>query len=169
MKKISENLEKVINSNDFKIYILDHSMNKQKNFLENNNKNNHQIYFNIMSGEEVLNPVKDNEWQLHLNKKFILSRSTLAYTDKKQKEIHFSSRYIENGDDASISGTICHEYAHKLGYGHDTKNTKQWPYTVPYAVGDICTSLYVNLFPGRPVNTVKEPYCGILCRLKGLL
>ena len=166
--RIISNLETILNSQSFKDFILNHKVENNKTFLENDNKSNEQIYINLLEGKETLSPIKDFTWQLVLNKKYIIPNSTLAYTDRRFPVIHFNSRYIDRGNDASIAGTICHEYSHKLGYSHEGKDRKKWSYTVPYSVGRICSQIYSTLYPIRTRTIDQSSSCGLLCRIRGI-
>lgn len=163
---IASNLERVINSEHFMNQVLAHKFNGVTSYSESNGDSNLQIYLKIMSGYEKLDPNTDNKWKLNLFLKWLFSQSTLAYTYFNSPEIYINSRYFNRGSDASIAGTICHEYMHKLGYEHSKKNTSTRPFTVPYGVGDICESIYVNMI-GH--NYAAQESCGMICSIRRLL
>ena len=173
IKNIISNLPRVINSNDFRVFVKENKIDNAYKFEENNNNTNEKIYNHIMSGTEKLSPAIDNNWQLTLNKRWLFSRSINAYTYDYIPEITFNSRYFKSVDDASIAGTICHEYSHKLGYKHDSPNQQKQQNSVPYSVGQMCSYLYELYFPipshqfNPSLKMVKEE-CGLICRFKSL-
>ena len=170
VERIIFNLQEVINSDTFRYLVYSHNINGQRVFRDNNGESNETIYVKIMAGAEILDHNVDMEWQLDLVKRYIFSRNTLAYTYLTTPEIYFSSRYIKNGDDSSIAGTICHEYMHKLGYFHSKVHTNDRIMTVPYGVGAICELIYTNIF--NPMPFIQEEVvesCDYLCEFKRFL
>lgn len=162
---IVNNLGRVINSPEFKELVINAKVNGVKKFEDNKSQSNETIYENIMKGSEEINLAPDYTWQLSLSLKRILARSTLAYTVSSSPDIFISIKYFDRGREAKIAGTLCHEYMHKLGYDHDKKPTPRRKFSVPYALGDICETIYANknLQPEKPkvINT-----CGVWCNLK---
>lgn len=163
---IVSNLEKVINSREFLDQVINHRVNGELRYENNNNQTNNEIYSKIMSGQELLDTSVDNKWTLSLNLKWFFTINTLAYTYFDKPEIFINSRYYNRGMDAQIAGTICHEYMHKVGYSHDKKSTNTRPFSVPYAVGDICEMLYINNIGGF---VPQEVSCNVWCRVKRLI
>lgn len=160
---IMNNLEQIINSRDFMERVVNHRINGEFRYEENNNESNYEIYSKIMSGYELLDTNIDYKWTLNLNLKWFFTLRTRAYTYFTKPEIYINSRYYNRGMDAEIAGTICHEYMHKLGYSHSKEYTDIRPYTVPYSIGDICEILYINNFGDI---MIKEESCNLWCRFK---
>jgi hypothetical protein len=146
IEKIVDRTEKIINSERFKNEIINYSQNGKKSFENNDGLSNEDVFKKIMAGAEQLQPEENNEWNLHLQLRFRfwIFSSVTAYTTSSTKIITIYSNYFSRASDSDLAGTICHEYTHKLGFTHDVKATKTRPYSVPYAVGDICSLLYVN-------------------------
>jgi len=155
LDRIIATLQKVINSEVFKNAVLNNEFNKSKSYANNNGQRNDEIYLSMMSGADGIKKDKDRSWDLHLNLRFIFSRSTVAYTLPGSPMIHLNQKFFINESEAKMAGTLCHEYSHKVGYGHDKKLTAIRPYSVPYRLGDHCESLYKK-FDG--LNS-----CGAIC------
>jgi hypothetical protein len=160
IERIINNLNKVINTDEFKQSVINHKSSGLIKFEENNNETNTQILDKILSGQETLDQKNDYEWSLNLNLKWLFSRSTLAYTEFKKPEIYINSRYYSRESDSEIAGTICHEYMHKVGYTHSKEYSIKRINTIPYAVGEICTYLYVNIISLEKQENSK---CGLSC------
>lgn len=167
IEMIAKNLEQIINSKEFRDQVINYKINGEYRFEENNNESNYQIYSKIMSGYELLDTSLDNKWLLNLNLKWFFTLKTRAYTYFTRPEIYINSRYYNKGMDSEIAGTICHEYMHKVGYSHTKEYTDLRPYTVPYAIGDICEILYINNF--NDSYFMKEESCSLWCLFKRYL
>lgn len=172
IENITAKTEKLINSEFFKEAIIEQKDKNAQKFIENKGLSNLEIYSSIMNASEDINSISDKTWQLNLSLKRIFSSSTLAYTEKSKPEIFINLKYFKNAKDNKIAGTICHEYMHKLGYAHDKKYSKERSKTVPYMIGDICDSLYLNLksldIPSQP-KTQEKKICGFLCKFKKVI
>jgi hypothetical protein len=164
LRRIASQLEEVINSEQFKNSILGSSFNKTKGFYQSSEPLP-ETYKKIMSGEEKLTPKVDYKWNLSLSIRSLMSRTTVAYTESGSPTIYFNSKFYNVHSDAKVAGTICHEYTHKLGYGHDKKPTPLRPYTIPYMVGSYCESIYSSKFKTMQIRPVVKT-CGIVCRLQ---
>jgi hypothetical protein len=164
--RVTTNIEKIINTNNFKEQIINHKVNGEFKFENNENQTNFQIYEKIISGQELLDPRIDYKWQLNLNLKWLFNLSTRAYTQFNSPEIFINSRYYNNSLDAELAGTICHEYVHKVGYRHTKQYNEMRRYSVPYAVGDICELIYANNYGAE---IYQEESCNFICWLKELI
>jgi hypothetical protein len=67
------------------------------------------------------------------------SRKVLGWTYPNEKRIWFNSRNFDGRSVKGLSGTVCHELMHKIGYDH--KSAKDFM-SVPYSIGTICSELY---------------------------
>ena len=164
LMRVVSHLEKVINTETFSSLVITHKTKGELRFEDNNGDTNEIVLKKLLDGSEILNNDIDSTWDLSLNLAFILNPSVLAYTTMNKPDIYISRRYFISSQDATLAGTICHEYSHKLGYSHTKKATPTRPLSVPYAVGSICESLYINLNE----NDTKAAACGFLCIIKRL-
>ena len=129
-------LERAINSDEFRLWCLNHMYEGRKGFADTD-MNNEQVYKTLMRGEEKLLPGTIGVWNFHLNAYWSLKR-VLGYTYKNVKEIWMNMRYYSKSwwSPADICGNKAHEECHKLGFEHSFRRSKKWPFTVPYAVGN---------------------------------
>lgn len=123
--------EKVINSQKFKLKVLNSTFTSTKDSPE-------EIVRKIECASETFNKngcnyLVDINWEFARNKRYVL-----GWTYPNSNTIYFNSRNFNGRDDSGIVGTICHEYMHKLGYGHKSASDLN---SVPYSVGTICANL----------------------------
>ena len=62
-------------------------------------------------------------------------RNVLGYTYSNTKTQWVYNYFFTNGGIEDIAGNMVHEWVHKMGFGHASKNNSTRKYTVPYAVG----------------------------------
>lgn len=153
-------LLRVLNSNQFKTSILNHQVNGEKTFVDNNGMSNEEIYQHLINGAEDLLTEKDHEMDLDLSMYYSL-RSTIGYTYPNTLRIWINRRFFRSFRSSQIAANLIHEYMHKLGFGHDYNNTPTRKYSVPYAVGRMVRELIdtnqINIpttlphLPSRPI------------------
>jgi hypothetical protein len=156
LHRVLKNLEFVINTSHFKHRVLTYSSMGESKF-QHTLESNSSVYEKLMSGREILSSSSDGVWNFSLRNRWLFRSNVSAYTYSNDVFIYFNSRYFSRASDAEIAGTLCHEYAHKLGYVHPSRATPSRPFSVPYAVGDICEALYVA------GHGVEDLDCGLLC------
>lgn len=96
----------------------------------------------LLAGEEgSLKPGKDETADVEV----ILAnqRGVLGWTYGNTLTQWLSAWFINSSTIAEQAGNRAHEYAHKVGYDHPSKNTWDRPYSVPYAVGNLVVA-WVN-------------------------
>ncbi len=69
-------------------------------------------------------------------------RYTSAIAYESNNKINIRSTYLANTAIQNVMSTIFHEFFHTIGYSHDFWNTKQRPYSVPYAMGNLINKFY---------------------------
>lgn len=67
--------------------------------------------------------------------------STVGYTYPKDLVVHTNWKYHKNYHPCRIASNLGHEWTHKMGFGHDSKNNSNRPFSVPYAHNTIIESL----------------------------
>lgn len=143
LTRLVEQVEVVINSEDFKKRVLNAWYKGKAQFVDSP-YSNEQVFRILREGAE-LKTVSDWTWNLEIEVE--KSRcSTLGWTYPSVKKFWINSCNFEKRKDSGLAGTICHEYAHKLGFSHSYKWTASREYSVPYAVGTICAEIYNDLF-----------------------
>ena len=133
-------LERIFNSDLFETSVLNFEFDGKKQFANNNNLTNEQIYQTIMNGRETYTQVDDHVAQLDLNlytPPFWKKWSVIGYGYPGQPEIFMNHYYFDSFSIQQIAGNIAHEWMHKLGFEHDYRATAQRPFSVPYAIGEM--------------------------------
>lgn len=144
MAQALERLEIVINSQEFKQRVLDHTYNGSKTFANNNGLTNEQIYAKIMEGAETLQPEIDEEMDLDITM-YYRSNSTVGYTYPNTNRIWVNSKFFNGYNLGQVAANVTHEWTHKLGFGHDSRSTARRAYSVPYGIGKIIRELIESM------------------------
>jgi hypothetical protein len=134
-------LDTVINSIEFHDAVVCHVWNDELTFSDNQGLSNNQIYDVLMSGQEVLNPDLDYTWNINLHLYTKRFSKAIGYTYPNVTWVKSNLRFLRSMSIAEIAGHIAHEHCHKLGFKHDFKKTKKRPFSVPYAIGNIVSTL----------------------------
>lgn len=141
--------ERVVNSDEFKKMILSHNYwystgrlwwkkwYNPKAFRWNLGYTNQGVYDKIMSGAEVLSPEKDAEIDVDIECVVARHNGVLGFTYPNTLRTYVYSWFFDSADLPDLVGNIVHEWCHKIGFGHEYRNTALRQYTVPYAVGYI--------------------------------
>lgn len=141
--RIVEQVEVIINSEKFKSRILNAWYNGKAQFKDTN-LSNAEVYEAIRNGAES---GSSPDWTWNIKVGIERARcSTLGWTYPSTLQFWINSCGFEKRTDAGLAGTICHEYAHKLGFTHDHKRTVGREFSVPYATGTVCAELYKEFF-----------------------
>jgi hypothetical protein len=135
-----EKIKVVINSIEFKERVLNHTYNKEKTFVDNNDLTNAQVYQKIMDGKEDLIPEIDNEMDVDVTMYYKRS-STVGYTYPNTTKTWVNSRFFNGYTHGQVASNVVHEWTHKIGFGHAYRSNSSRPYSVPYAVGSIIEEL----------------------------
>lgn len=139
VSRLSDVARKIINSPEFKARVLGAWYKGKAQFVDTK-LSNAEVYQKLREGAELKTPV-DYTWNLEIG--IERSRcSTLGWTYPNVSMFWFNSCTFDTREDSGVTGTICHEYSHKLGFEHSQNATAARPYSVPYAVGTICAELY---------------------------
>lgn len=137
--RLSGVAERIVNSEKFKVRVLNAWYNGRAQF-QGTKLTNAQVLESIYNGNELGSGV-DKVWNLEIG----IEKNdcdVLGWTYPGVKMFWFNSCTFDGRDDAGVTGTICHEYTHKLGFDHDFSRTARRQYSVPYAIGTICAELY---------------------------
>jgi hypothetical protein len=135
-----EIIKKVIRTREFKDRVFNFTYNGQKSFVENNGLTNEQVYQKLLEGSEELVPGNDHEMDLELEL-YYSRRNTVGYTYANTVKIWMNTKYFDVYSPAEVAGNIFHEWSHKLGFGHSSRNSSSRASTVPYALGYLVEEL----------------------------
>lgn len=131
--------KKVIAMQAFKDAVLTHKYNGSIGY-SSTSRSPAYIYQNILDGDEKLTPEKNNA--LDIEVQFYYENSTIiGYTYGNIKRIYVNTKYFDTFKPSSVAGNLMHEWCHKLGYDHDVSRTTRRPYSVPYALGNMMSTL----------------------------
>ena len=138
-----ELIEKVINSEEFKLKVIGYvARDGKKRFTSNQNLTNEQVYLKLMQGSEVLLPETVNEMNFNLTKYFRRFSKVIGYTKiGKSQTIKVNWRFYRSFDVHQMAANITYEWIHLMGFYHDSASDSD---SVPYAVGDIMEELVVK-------------------------
>jgi hypothetical protein len=151
VQEATEHFHEAINSPEFKEFMLNFSYEVQScsgrwcwrkcsvtdrsEFKRNNGLSNEGVYNQLLTGEETLRPGVDREIDVDLELDRRYKRGVLGYTYSSSKSQWIYNSFFRNGEVHDVAGNIAHEWVHKMGYGHASKDNSTRKYTVPYAVG----------------------------------
>lgn len=141
VRKAFEIIKKVIATKEFKEKVINYTYKGVKQFHQNDNFSNEEIYQMILDGKEKLLPVVDNRMNLELEIYTNNFTSTVGYTYPDTLRIYLNTKYFRSYTPAEVAGNLFHEWIHKVGFGHDSKNTAGRDSSVPYALGYIMRDL----------------------------
>lgn len=96
-------------------------------------KTNSEIAEMFYSGADLLNNEADGDLDLYLSGYYKRFSKVIGYTFPGSVVTWMNRKFIDLMKVSSISGNICHEYMHKLGFHDDDRNS------VPYTYGRAMT------------------------------
>ncbi len=138
-------VNQVINSENFKQSVLNHTYQGKKQFVQSDGLDNEQVYQKIMEAAEIYPKVSPVDGLMDMTLQVYWPRwrwsSAVAYTNWNTATLFISGRYLGWAKVSDLANTIVHEWVHKLGFEHDYNSTARRPYSVPYAIGDIVGDL----------------------------
>jgi hypothetical protein len=116
IEKAREICRKIVKSTEFLEWALQYKFTYLKEPLDLTNIRLHQF------GTPVFFYNQPKRW---------LRPLIIGFSDSKG--IHVNTAAVKTVEE--LAGNIAHESMHVLGYGHPYFNTKQRPFSVPYAIG----------------------------------
>lgn len=135
-------MAKVLNSREFRDAILNNTWAGKPGFADES-RSPREIYEAIRAAKENFTDAADGEVDLNLKLETFswFNRKTVGYTTPSSDTITSNRRFFSNYEPAEVAGHLAHEWLHKLGFEHDHAATRDRPYSVPYAVGDLVEKL----------------------------
>lgn len=154
IRSASRLIKKIVQSDEFKERVLNHSWKGKKQFANNLGLSNQEIYKKILEGSERMtghgpNNTMDLEIELYADYDSI----TIGYTYPSIVRIYMNRKYFNKFRPYQVADNMMHEWLHKIGFGHAVKDTPERPYSVPYAVGYIVKGIARGM---RKSNLLKE-------------
>ena len=143
LRQATELLSKVLGSEAFRQRILEHQYRGGAGFADSDGLSNAQVYEKLMAARETYTDADDHEVDLDLEIKNLgwRGRNVVGYTYPDVATVTQNRKFFALKSPADIAANLAHEWVHKLGFGHDFRQTAPRPYSVPYAVGDIVGEL----------------------------
>lgn len=138
--KAVEIIKKVIASSEFRAKVLNFTFNGKREFNNNNNLTNEEIYLKLLRGSEKLQPEDDFEMDLELEL-YYTSNNTVGYTYPNTVKIWMNTKYFTPYTPTQVAGNIFHEWTHKLGFDHASSYSVARDSSVPYAIGYLIRDL----------------------------
>lgn len=135
LSKIMSVVEKVVNSEEFKQRVLSATYSSPK-------ADSVKFYQDLVGGAEKVTGspvVTDNTWNIQWVFQAKKYSDVTGWTYGNTHKIWINSQKWKSRTDRAVGGTVCHEYSHKLGYGHNSAKSHN---SAPYSVGTICSELY---------------------------
>lgn len=133
-QKAVEIVRQVVASEEFMAEVLSHTVDGEETYVDNNRRSNGEIYWNILLGNEILQPAANNRMDVEVEL-YYDDTNTVGYTYPNTKRIWINTKYFDAYEPASVAGNLFHEWLHKLGYNHATTYSPQRSQSVPYAIG----------------------------------
>lgn len=144
LKKASELIARLMNSEEFKTRVLSFTYQGKKQFVDNDGLSNEKIWEKVFRGAEALMPAENYQMDLVVEMYHSYS-STIGYTTPDSLEIWTNSKYHNGYSPCDIAGNLFHEWTHKLGFDHAEKYSPSRDSSVPYGLGylveELCNKL----------------------------
>lgn len=123
-------IETIRSSEKFKTSVENFSYEGKREFLQNNNLSNEEI-FQLVATQEI-----DLDLEL-----YFADDHTVGYTIPRSKKIWINNKFFSVYSIAEVAGNLFHEWTHKLGFEHPRFNSRSRNATVPYALGNLVVTL----------------------------
>jgi len=103
------------------------------------------IYKRFMSGATVLSPELDAVINIEVDD-YYTWKGVIGYTKRSIPTIYMNTKFFDKRSTMLCGSTLCHEYGHKCGFGHDFRRTKTRPLSICYLINKIYNISYMELF-----------------------
>ncbi len=137
-------IRQVIASDEFRQRVLGHQFEGKNTYVDNMGLSNEDIYKKIMDGSETLVPEKNGRMDVELEL-YHQSTNTIGYTYPNTNRIWINRKYFTRYTPVQVADNLFHEWLHKLGFDHATKNSPSRNHSVPYAIGYLVEELAAKL------------------------
>lgn len=135
-------MAKVLNSREFRDAVMNATYAGKPGFADEA-RSPREIYEAIRGAKENFTDAADGEVDLNLKLENFswFQRKVVGYTTPSSDTITTNRRFFGSYEPAEVAGHLAHEWLHKVGFEHDHAATRDRPYSVPYAVGDLVDKL----------------------------
>lgn len=141
LKKASLVIAKIMNSEEFKKKVIDHTYQGKKTYVDNNGLTNEQIWEKVFAGAEALQPAINYQLDLTVTMYNKSYSSVVGYTYPSDLKVYTNRKFHDKYGACDVAGNLFHEWTHKLGFGHSYEYTKSRESSVPYALGYLLEGL----------------------------
>lgn len=140
LHKAVEIIKKVVGSVEFRDKVINYTYQGKKQFVDNKNLTNSEIYQILLNGKENLKPEVDHEMDLELEL-YYSWKNTVGYTYPNALRIYMNTKYFDPFTPSEVAGNVFHEWTHKLGFEHASSYSVSRDSSVPYAIGYLIRDL----------------------------
>lgn len=132
-------LEKVVNSEEFKVRVINFKNTKgQRAFASNKGLSNEAIYALFMDGRETLQPNTPGEMNFYLKLYYKRFSKVIGWTNGNINTININWKYFKTNKVNSVAANLAHEWTHKIGFDHTSAaEHDSAPYAIGYIVGEM--------------------------------
>lgn len=116
------------------------------------------IYDYLMDGSEILDPIHDGEMDLLVDD-YYTSSNTVGYTKPSTKFIFVNTKYFDERPTKKVGSNFSHEYGHKKGFSHDSKDTARRDFSICYLMNKAYEQTWDKLFLGESSPNDKVLVC----------
>ena len=157
---VENEMQLILRSDLFKnrfIRVLDQSDYKNGELSKWRNATPDEIYVHIMRAQEILNPEEDNEVDIWVDDYFSI-RNVVGHTYRTDQQIYTNTKFFDKRTSRDNGSNFFHEWGHKLGFGHDFRNTDRRKYSLCYLMNDVYEWCWDTMF-GEPSPNDKVLVC----------
>ena len=132
-------IEQVVNTNAFRDRVLNMTYQVSKKGkvypgFAQNSETNEVILEKILKAQE--NYVGGSEGIIdYFLDMYYSSGKVIGYTSSTDRYIHLNRKFHRNYTPVQAAGNLFHEWLHKIGFKHSSRNNKYRPHSVPYKLG----------------------------------
>jgi hypothetical protein len=116
-----------------------------------------EIFDYLMDGSEILDPIADGEMDLLVDD-YYTRANTVGYTKPGTKYIFVNTRYFDTNSSKKCGSNFSHEYGHKKGFSHDSKDTDRRDFSICYIINKAYEKTWDELL-GTPAENDKVLVC----------
>lgn len=142
-------LNSIWSSDTLKAAVLGHTKMNSEIGFESTSDTNLQVWEKMQKGDiELDDSVYSPTWRSRL-----AGNRVVGYEDQ-DGGIHQNRTFLDDASAAFIADNLAHETMHKMGYEHDYGSTPERPYSVPYGVGQIVSTILSKVVTASQLRAV---------------
>jgi hypothetical protein len=140
-------IEDVVNSEEFKLSVLNMKYKvgsvEYKGFSQTT-MTEEQVLESILLANENFPGGEPHQIDLFMDMYYRIN-STVGYTGPKDKFIHMNRHFHARFSPHETAGNIFHEWLHKIGHNHSSRNNSERPHSVPYKLGKLLSEMSAEI------------------------